>query len=152
MSGGRVTYCGHATVLIELDGVRILTDPVLRRRLFHLRRIVAGPLDPGRLDGIIVSHAHWDHLDLPTLRRLDRSVPIVCPRGVGRRLRRFDAVNELEVGARVSVGALEVRATPAEHDGRRGPLDRVGAALGFLGDGLASHLLRRRHRPLCRDG
>ncbi len=132
MSGGQVTYCGHATVLIELDGVRLLTDPVLRRRLFHLRRIVPGPLDPGALDGILVSHAHWDHLDLPTLRRLDRSVPVVCPRGVARRLRRFAAVSELDVGARVSLGPLEVRATPAEHDGRRGPFDRDGAAIGFL--------------------
>ena len=132
LSGGQVTYCGHATVLIELDGVRLLTDPVLRRRLFHLRRIVPGPLDPGALDGILVSHAHWDHLDLPTLRRLDRSVPVVCPRGVARRLRRFAAVSELDVGARVSLGPLEVRATPAEHDGRRGPFDRDGAAIGFL--------------------
>jgi L-ascorbate metabolism protein UlaG (beta-lactamase superfamily) len=131
LSRGRVTYCGHATVLIELDGVRMLTDPVLRGRLFHLRRIVPPPPDPGPLDGILISHAHWDHLDLPSLRRLERSIPVVCPRGVGRVLRRFDAVSEVDVGERVTLGGVTVTATPAEHDGRRGPLGPDAPSLGY---------------------
>ena len=132
MSGGRLTFCGHATVLLELDGARLLTDPVLRGRLFHLRRIVPPAPDPGPLDGILISHGHWDHLDLPSLRRLDRSVPVVCPRGLGRLLRRFATVTEVDVGEVVTLGSAAVTATPAEHDGRRGPLGPAAPALGFL--------------------
>ena len=68
---GRLLYVGHATVLIELDGVRLLTDPVLRTRVWHLRRRV--PLDTAELEGIdaaLVSHVHFDHLDRPSLRLL----------------------------------------------------------------------------------
>ena len=59
-------------MLIELDGVRLLTDPVLRPRVWHLRRRV--PLDTAELGGIdaaLVSHLHFDHLDLPSLRLLE---------------------------------------------------------------------------------
>src|SRR3954469_21378796 len=75
----RLTWLGHATVLLELGGARILTDPVLRPRVAHLRREVPVPGDVGRLDAILVSHGHHDHLDLPTLRRLDPSAPVLAP-------------------------------------------------------------------------
>jgi L-ascorbate metabolism protein UlaG (beta-lactamase superfamily) len=135
VSAGRVTYVGHATVLIELDGLRLVTDPVLRERVFHLRRIAPPAVELGGLDGILVSHLHWDHLDLPSLRRLGRSVPVVAPRGSRRLLRRFGHVTEVDVGDRVALGPLEVTATPAEHDGRRGPVGPGGPALGFLVEG-----------------
>ncbi len=139
MSGSSITYVGHATVLIDLDGVRIVTDPVLRDRVFHLRRI-ARPVSPaglGRVDAILVSHGHWDHLDLPSLRSFDRSQRVVAPRGLGPLLRKlsFSDVTELGVGEQVSVGALGVLATPAEHDGRRGPLGARAEALGFVVSG-----------------
>ena len=133
VSGGQVTYCGHATVLIELDGVRLLTDPVLRRRLFHLRRIVPGPLDPGALDGILVSHAHWDHLDLPTSAAARPLRPGRLPargREAAASLRPRSARSTSAPTSRW--GRSRSRATPAEHDGSRGPLDRSGAAIGFL--------------------
>jgi L-ascorbate metabolism protein UlaG (beta-lactamase superfamily) len=136
VSGCRLTYVGHATTLIDLDGVRILTDPVLRARVFHLRRIApappAGSLE--NVDAILLSHAHWDHLDLPSLRLFDRSTRIVAPRGLGRLARRlrFGEVTEVDVGETVEVGAVAVEATPAEHDGRRGPLGASGPALGYV--------------------
>ena len=136
MSGCRVTYVGHATILIDLDGVRILTDPVLRARVVHLRRIAppvsAGSL--GQVDAILLSHAHWDHLDLPSLRTFDRSVPVVVPRGLGALIRklRFAEVSEVDVGEKIGIGGVEVTATPAEHDGRRGPLGVSAPALGFV--------------------
>ncbi len=136
MSGCRVTYVGHATILIDLDGVRLLTDPVLRPRVVHLRRIAppvsAGSL--GQVDAILLSHAHWDHLDLPSLRRFDRSVRVVAPRGLGALLRklRFAEVSEVDVGEKLTIGGVEVTATPAEHDGRRGPLGVSAPALGFV--------------------
>ena len=78
-----MTYVGHATVVIDLDGVRLITDPVLRPRVLHLRRVGAVPAAALRgLDAVLLSHAHWDHLDLPSLERLGKELPIVCPKGV----------------------------------------------------------------------
>lgn len=136
-----VTFVGHATVGIALDGVRILTDPLLRLRVAHLRRRV--PVTPSALrgiDAVLVSHAHYDHLDLPSLERLGRSVPVVVPRGLGALLRRrsFAHVVEVDVGDTISLGAVSVVATPAEHDGGRTPLGATGPALGFVLRGSSS--------------
>ena len=71
IAAARLLYVGHATVLIELDGVRLLTDPVLRSRVAHLRRRV--PLETAGLAGVdatLLSHVHYDHLDRPSLRLL----------------------------------------------------------------------------------
>ena len=65
----QIQYVGHATVVIDLDGVRLLTDPLLRTRVAHLRRVV--PVDAKALrgvDAVLISHAHYDHLDLPSLK------------------------------------------------------------------------------------
>ena len=115
-----VTWVGHSTVLVELDGTRFLTDPLLRMRVAHLRRLQ--PVDAkalGGVDAVLVSHQHWDHLDVPSLRRLDPSVPVVAPRGaepVLRRARR-ERVLTVGVGDEVELGGVAVRATPAEHAG-----------------------------------
>jgi L-ascorbate metabolism protein UlaG (beta-lactamase superfamily) len=129
-----VRYVGHSTVLVELDGVRLLTDPLLRRRVVHLHRRSQIDLKSlERLDAVLISHAHRDHLDLPSLRLLDRQVTAVVPRGLGRLVRGlgFHQVVEVAAGESLSLDAVEVRATHAEHDDRR-PLARVrGSALGF---------------------
>jgi L-ascorbate metabolism protein UlaG (beta-lactamase superfamily) len=136
VAGGRLTYVGHATVLIELGGARLLTDPFLRNRLGHLRRHGSRPgREAGRdLDAVLVSHLHRDHLDLPSLRRLGRGVRMVVPPGAGPFLRRqgFSRVEELAPGESATTGALEVEAVPAEHDGRRGPLGPSADAIGFV--------------------
>lgn len=131
----RVTYVGHATVQVALDGVRLLTDPLLRTRVAHLRR--RARVDAAALrgiDAVLVSHAHYDHLDLPSLERLGRTTPLVVPRGIGRLLRRrsFERVVEVEPGDTLPIGAVTVTATPADHDGGRGPLGATGPALGFV--------------------
>jgi L-ascorbate metabolism protein UlaG (beta-lactamase superfamily) len=118
--------------VIEVDGVRVVTDPVLRSRVTHLRRIVPPPAEVGQVDAILVSHLHWDHLDKPSLRQFPASVPVVVPRGSARLFRRFEQVVEVEPGDRVPVGAVEIVATPAEHDGRRGPLGVEAPSLGFV--------------------
>ena len=85
--GLRVTWVGHATMLIELDGLRILTDPVLGARVGPLRRLGPAP-DPGALgpiDAVLISHAHPDHFDRASLGRLAGDPLLVVPRGLGRR-------------------------------------------------------------------
>ena len=82
----RLTYIGHATVLIEVDGVRILTDPVLGPRLGPLRRLGPTP-DPaglGAIDAVLISHSHPDHFHGASLRAIPGRPLIVVPRGLGR--------------------------------------------------------------------
>jgi L-ascorbate metabolism protein UlaG (beta-lactamase superfamily) len=138
---GELTWLGHSTVLIDVAGTRVVTDPVLRARIFHLRRTAAvGAEAAGRVDGILVSHGHFDHLDLATLRRLDRAATVVVPRGLGGlvRRRRFRRVVEVEPGDEVELGSVRVRATHAEHEGSRGPHRRGTPSLGFVVSGPTS--------------
>jgi L-ascorbate metabolism protein UlaG (beta-lactamase superfamily) len=132
-----VTWLGHGTVLVEAAGVRLMTDPLLRPRVAHLRR-VAPPPSPllEALDAVLISHVHADHLDPPSLRRLP-SRRFLVPRGAGRMLRRrgLGPVVELEEGDEVTVGGLTVRATHAEHAARRGL--RSVPSLGYLVSGPA---------------
>jgi L-ascorbate metabolism protein UlaG (beta-lactamase superfamily) len=133
-----VTYVGHATVLVELDGARVLTDPLLRRRVVHLRRGVALHRPSVRaVDAVLLSHAHYDHLDLPSLGRLGRATLLVAPKGIGGLLRRrgFERVEEVDVGERVTVGQLTITATLAAHDGGRPLVRDRGPALGYVIEG-----------------
>ena len=131
----RLSYVGHATVLIELDGVRLLTDPVLRPRVWHLRRRVPiGTDELAGIDAALVSHVHFDHLDRPSLRMLGKDVELVVPVGARRLLRGFSNVRELDVGDRLRVGEVTVEATPAEHGSARF-LVRSGPSLGFVVSG-----------------
>jgi L-ascorbate metabolism protein UlaG (beta-lactamase superfamily) len=128
---------GHGTVRLELDGLAMLTDPLLRRRVGHLRRAV--PLDARETEGlaaILISHGHHDHLDVPSLERLDPSVPVVAPRGLGRLLaKHFESVAEVEEGDELPFGPVVLRVTPAEHDNRRhlGRLRATAVGYALLG-------------------
>lgn len=134
-----VTWLGHATALIDAGGARLLTDPLLRGRIAHLRRHGAAPAVPERLDAVLLSHLHRDHADGPSLRRLPEGVPVLVPRGAGatvRGLGRTD-VRELAAGDSVAVApGVVVHAVPAVHDGRRSPLARGTRpdALGYVVD------------------
>jgi len=132
----RIVFLGHATVLIELDGVRLLTDPVLGGRVAHLRRH-APPLGEGVIagvDAVLISHFHHDHLDLASLRRLGREMPLLVPAGAGAWLRRrqFARVSEMRAGDVQHVGALAIGAVTAEHDGHRFPGGPQAETLGYL--------------------
>jgi L-ascorbate metabolism protein UlaG (beta-lactamase superfamily) len=146
-SADRIVFLGHATVLIELDGVRLLTDPVLRDRVAHLRRQVA-PVEKSVLfdatgpDAVLISHLHYDHLDLASLRLLGLDTPLLVPVGARAWLesRGFTQVTELRVGGETAnVGALGVSAVEARHDGRRrpGPAGLRAAAQGYVVKGRA---------------
>jgi len=131
-----VTYIGHGTLLLELGNTRILTDPALRSRIFHIHRRVPLPeLEQlSGLDLVAISHAHHDHLDVPSLRLLERGVPAIAPRGCRWVLRRagIRTVFEANAGERIPLGDLSVEAVSAHHDGRRYPFGRRIPALGYL--------------------
>jgi L-ascorbate metabolism protein UlaG (beta-lactamase superfamily) len=138
---GRIEYVGHATVFVDLDGVRLLTDPLLRNRVAHLRRAMPVSARAHRgLDAVLVSHAHYDHLDLPSLEKLGRKLPVVLPRGLGGllRKRRFESVVEVEVGETIRIGELEIRAVPAAHDRSRGPFGVSADPVGYVISGSRS--------------
>ena len=139
--GQRLTWLGHSTVLLELGGVRLLTDPVGRARVFHLRRVgEALRFDPGLVDAVLISHVHYDHLDLPSLQPLRRSPQFVVPRGAGSWLRRrgFSHVIEVEPGDETQIRGETIRATHAEHESRRGPFGVETPAIGYLVSGSSS--------------
>jgi L-ascorbate metabolism protein UlaG (beta-lactamase superfamily) len=127
-------YVGHATVVVALDGVRLMTDPLLRPRVGHLRRAVPVDRDALRdIDAALISHAHYDHLDLRSLRLLGRSALVVVPRGTGALVRAggFERVVEIDEGGEVDVSGVSVRATHAHHEGGR-PFRRIDAvAVGY---------------------
>jgi L-ascorbate metabolism protein UlaG (beta-lactamase superfamily) len=133
-----ITWVGHSTVLIELDGVRLLTDPVLRPRMLHLKRVGA-PAKLGGLSGVdamLVSHLHYDHLDEKSLRMIGREPRVIVPVGSRDMLRSrgFAHVTELDEGDDTQVDGINVRATHVRHGGR--PLFRTRVpALGYLVSG-----------------
>jgi L-ascorbate metabolism protein UlaG (beta-lactamase superfamily) len=123
-----VRFIGHATVLIELDGVRLLTDPLLRDRVAHLRRTLPVERSAPEVDVVLLSHGHHDHLDFPSLRMLP-ATRVVAPRTLAAGLKEFDAEG-VDEGDELEIGPLTIRATHAEHDGGRPPF-RTGIALGY---------------------
>ena len=134
-----LSYIGHSTLLLELADARVLTDPVLGPGIAHIRRTAPSPRleDLAALDAVLVSHAHHDHLDPPSLRQVARDCPVIAPRGCGMLLRRSGIrdVVEVDAGDRVAVGGISVEAVRAVHDGRRYPIGRRLAALGYLLEG-----------------
>jgi L-ascorbate metabolism protein UlaG (beta-lactamase superfamily) len=131
----RIVFLGHATVLIELEGVRLLFDPLLRGRVLHLRRQVP-PVDESVFagpDAVLISHMHHDHLDLASLQRLGQGTHLIVPRGAGVWLasKGFANVSEMDVGDVLKVAELEITAVIAHHNGGRlgGP---QAEALGYL--------------------
>jgi L-ascorbate metabolism protein UlaG (beta-lactamase superfamily) len=129
-----LTWLGHSTCLLEVGGVRLITDPLLRSRLAHITRRVPSilPASVGRLDAILISHVHMDHLDRPTLRALGPDVPIIGPRGAAVSLRGLGPVQELDAGESAEVAGVRITATPAVHTAMRG--GRRVPAVGYVVD------------------
>lgn len=139
---GRIAFLGHATALIELDGTRLITDPVLRRQVGPLYRRVPQPLrgplaDP---DAILISHLHLDHYDPRSLRMFRRDTPVLVP--VGARLslhwRGFREIHEMAPGDVLHVGAVDIAAVEARHRGTRHPLAARTPSLGYVVSGSRS--------------
>ncbi len=145
-SGLRVTWMGHSSVLVEIDGLRVLIDPMWDERASPLRgmgpkRFFGVPLawdDLPQIDAVLVSHDHYDHLGRQTISKLavheaTRKAQWITSAGVGKLLRKFGVqaeITELDwadtvcVQTRVDHAAVEITALPARHFSGRGLGDR----------------------------
>jgi L-ascorbate metabolism protein UlaG (beta-lactamase superfamily) len=130
----RVTYIGHATLLIEVGGKTLLTDPNFDPALGKFLPRVSAPgialKDLPKLDAILLTHAHADHLSFKSLSALPNDVPIYTPAPIAKWLRRHGHKQAVGVvpGSAVELGTVTIRAAAATHKGNRYGLDRWRSA------------------------
>lgn len=130
----RVTYIGHATLLIEIGTRRLLTDPNFEETLGRFLPRVSRPgiaLERlPALDAILLTHAHADHLSFRSLERLPRDVPLFAPPAVAAWLIRlgYSHAQPLPADGQVTIGDVVVHAAPARHKGSRYAIDRWRSA------------------------
>lgn len=153
--GLHAAWLGHSTVLIKVDGMTIVTDPVFSDRLglnfgpvtLGLKRLTAPALrtvEIPRPDLILISHAHLDHLDIPSLRALEnRRTPVVTAPKTSDlvRVSRYRSVEELAWGERTRVGTVEIRAIEVNHWGARMRTDTYRGYNGYLIDANGYRIL-----------
>ncbi|HMY21511.1 MAG TPA: MBL fold metallo-hydrolase, partial [Polyangium sp.] len=136
-SGLRVTWLGHSTVLVEMDGFTILTDPVFGERASPVRfagpkrfhPVPAGIDELPPVDVVVLSHDHYDHLCRETMTALaGKTMPIVTSLGVGARLESMgiahERIHELDWDEFVDILGLRITATPCQHFSGRSTTDR----------------------------
>jgi L-ascorbate metabolism protein UlaG (beta-lactamase superfamily) len=150
--GVRAAWIGHSTVLIRIDGFTILTDPVFSRRIgvgigpfvVGMKRLVdpaVNVLDLPAPDPILLSHAHMDHLDRPSLRELENpKTTVVTAAGTSDllRVKRYRSVHELKWGESCGVGPVKVRAFEVKHWGARTRTDVRRGYNGYLAEPITS--------------
>jgi L-ascorbate metabolism protein UlaG (beta-lactamase superfamily) len=132
----RLTFLGHSAVLIEIDDLRILTDPVLREGVGPIRRQVRAVLPElfADLDAIFISHGHHDHFDIPSLRQIPGKPTVIVPRGFGKLAAKANLgpVEEVEPGDRLTIDRVRFEVVEALHSGKREPIGPTGPAIGCV--------------------
>jgi L-ascorbate metabolism protein UlaG (beta-lactamase superfamily) len=160
----KITYIGHATLLLEIGGATLLTDPNFDPKLGRILPRVSAPgiaLDKlPALDAILLTHAHADHLSFDSLERLPRTVPLLAPPVIAKWLRRlgYEHAVDLAPGETTKVRDVTIHAASATHRGNRYGYDRwrgdanmylldAGETIFFAGDTAlvedTHHLVRR---------
>lgn len=118
-----VTFVGHSTLMYDLAGVKIITDPLLYNQIKHIRKNtpIARQTIPRQFDLILITHFHMDHFHYPSLKLLDKTAHVIAPRGAKTKLNRlgFSNVEELAIGQEIEFRGLKITAVECNHDGRR---------------------------------
>ncbi|WP_159663632.1 MBL fold metallo-hydrolase [Streptomyces mexicanus] len=120
-----VTWAGHASWVVRIGGLTVLTDPVWSRRIIGTPARITPVGVPWEalppVDAVVISHNHYDHLDAPTLRRLPRRTPVFVPAGLGRwfHRRRFTCVTELDWWEGAELSGVRIDFVPAHHWSKR---------------------------------
>ena len=131
--GPSVTWLGHATAVADFGGPRVVFDPLLR---YRARRA-------GKVDAVLITHSHIDHLNRWSLKAIDRDTHLVVPKGAGAVVADlgFAKLTEVTAGDQLEVNGLEVTAVPTRHDFGRWRKGGTPEALGYVvaGGGLAVH-------------
>ncbi|MGA8275048.1 MAG: MBL fold metallo-hydrolase [Thermoplasmata archaeon] len=135
----KVTYLGHASLLIEYGDETIVTDPVFTDRIgrFFTKRTSSSSFRPEELRGVVgvlISHAHHDHLDYRSLKRVGRNHPIAVPWGLTlpMRLRGFTDLRVVRPWEELAFGGWRVTAVPSRHFGGRLPFVYTSGHLGYV--------------------
>lgn len=137
-----ISFAGHSTILLELDGVTVLTDPLFRSALLHLQR--QAPLVDldrfGSPDVLLISHGHLDHLDKRSLKLVDKSTQAIVPSDCVKIMRALGFRNVFGVsdGDEVVAGGLSIEAVHADHGGKRMPWNDHAETIGFIARGTQS--------------
>lgn len=145
-AGINVAWLGHATTLIQIDGFTILTDPVFSRRIgidlfvatLGPRRLVEPALkidELPKIDLVLLSHAHFDHWDIPSLREISKSdIPLICARETSDLLAatRWKSVRELGWGESIQIGPVSIKAIEVRHWGARVRRDTHRGYNGYM--------------------
>ncbi len=134
------TFIGHSTVLLNIGGTYLLTDPVFSRWIWTLRRrskVGIKPEDLPPVDFIFLSHGHYDHLDTKSLKKLPRSATVLSASGIGRYARRlgFTDVRTLQSWEKTTDSGFTITAVPANHFSGRSPFNPVTNFQGFVVEG-----------------
>ncbi len=124
----RAGWIGHSSIFLNFGGTFVLADPVFSKRIKIARRVVASPVEPSEiksLDFILITHAHYDHLDIPSLEKLPREATLIIPQGCRVLVEDlgFSRVIELKWEESFSAGGLTIQAFRPTHWGRRTPWD-----------------------------
>ncbi|WP_103514505.1 MBL fold metallo-hydrolase [Streptomyces sp. SM10] len=143
-----VTWAGHASWIVRIGGLTVLTDPVWSRRILGTPARITPVGVPWEelphIDAVLISHNHYDHLDAPTLRRLPRDTPLFVPAGLGRwcRRRRFTCVTELDWWESAELGGVRFDFVPSHHWSKRTLLDTCRSLWGgwVIGDARGRRL------------
>lgn len=121
LPGNRITLIGHSTVLIQLDGLNIITDPIFSERILRFAKRYMEPGIPfeklPKIDAIVISHEHYDHFDKPTLEKFDKNIPIIISKDLKNKAANlgFQDIREIGWWESTKMNGIKITALPVKH-------------------------------------
>lgn len=118
-----IVFAGHSTLIFNINGKKIITDPILYNHIGHIRKTspVTRKTIPKDYDYILITHLHLDHLHLPSLKLLNRNATVIVPKGIKSKLEKIGFTKIIELGPfrQIEDGTIHIDTFPCAHDGRR---------------------------------